>query len=60
MGADTLLKKNPRLIYASLTGFGKASTKPGYDLLIQGLSGITSLNGPVEGEITNILLLLLI
>lgn len=50
MGADTLLKKNPRLIYASLTGFGKASTKPGYDLLIQGLSGITSLNGPVEGE----------
>ena len=50
MGADILLKKNPRLIYASLTGFGKLSKKPGYDLLIQGLSGITSLNGPVGGE----------
>jgi formyl-CoA transferase len=50
MGAHTLLKKNPRLIYASLTGFGKSSKKPGYDLLIQGLSGITSLNGPAEGE----------
>ena len=50
MSADILLKKNPRLIYASLTGFGKHSKKPGYDLLIQGLSGISSLNGPVDGE----------
>ena len=49
MGAEYLLTKNPRLIYASLTGFGSHSKKPGYDLLIQGLSGISSLNGPVDG-----------
>ena len=49
LGSDVLLQKNPQLIYASLTGFGKKSKKPGYDLLIQGLSGISSLNGPVEG-----------
>lgn len=49
LGSDVLLQQNPRLIYASLTGFGKQSKQPGYDLLIQGLSGISSLNGPIDG-----------
>ncbi len=30
----------PSLIYASVSGFGPASTQPGYDLIIQALSGL--------------------
>lgn len=44
---------NPRLIYASLTGFGQTGPdahKPGYDYIIQGLSGLMSITGPVDGE----------
>lgn len=39
---------NPRVIYASITGFGQTgprSANPGYDFLIQGLSGIMDLTG---------------
>ena len=51
LGAESLLLENPRLIYCSLTGFGKDdSTRPGYDLMMQGLSGIPSITGPVDGE----------
>lgn len=48
----SLQKINPRLIYASLTGFGQTgpdATKPGYDYIIQGLSGLMSITGPSEG-----------
>lgn len=44
---------NPRLIYASLTGFGQDGPdahKPGYDYIIQGLSGLMSITGPSDGE----------
>lgn len=43
---------NPRLIYASVSGFGHTgpwSAKPGYDLAIQGLGGIMSLTGDPAG-----------
>ena len=51
LGAEALCSENPSLIYASLSGFGqKYPDKPGYDLMIQGLSGIPSITGPVEGE----------
>ena len=51
LGATELIEANPRLIYASLTGFGRHSgNQPGYDLLVQGLSGIPSLTGPIEGD----------
>lgn len=49
---DTLKEINPRLIYASLTGFGQTgpdAAKPGYDYIIQGLSGLMSITGPTEG-----------
>ena len=48
------LKKDfPRLIYCSITGFGQTgpyAPRAGYDYLAQGLGGIMSLTGPVEGE----------
>ncbi|EIJ40715.1 putative acyl-CoA transferase/carnitine dehydratase [Galbibacter orientalis DSM 19592] len=39
---------NPTIVYAELTGYGKEGVwknKPGLDLLIQSLSGLTQLNG---------------
>ena len=44
---------NPRLIYCSITGFGQDgpyANRPGYDFIIQGLSGIMDLTGEAGGE----------
>ena len=49
----SLKSSNPRLIYASLTGFGQTGPDaklPGYDYIIQGLSGLMSITGPSDGE----------
>jgi len=48
----TLKDLNPRLIYCSVTGFGQTGPyahKPGYDLIIQGMSGIMDLTGEADG-----------
>ena len=50
LGASALLTEHPGLIYCSLTGRGRANDAPGYDLMTQGLSGIPSITGPVNGE----------
>ncbi|MCX6354142.1 MAG: CaiB/BaiF CoA-transferase family protein [Candidatus Aureabacteria bacterium] len=45
-------KINPRIIYASVSGFGQTgpwSGKAGYDLAIQGLGGIMSITGDPSG-----------
>src|SRR6185312_7390870 len=47
-----LHEANPRLIVCSISGFGRTgpmSDLPGYDFAIQGLSGLMSITGPVEG-----------
>ena len=49
---DSLKTLNPRLVYASLTGFGQTGPdahKPGYDYIIQGQSGLMSITGPEDG-----------
>lgn len=49
---DELIELNPALVYASITGFGQTgpyADRPGYDFVIQGMSGLMSITGPVEG-----------
>ncbi len=42
---------NPGLIYASISGFGTAqgASLPGYDLMVQAMSGLMSLTGDPDG-----------
>jgi formyl-CoA transferase len=51
LGIDpqSLMKRNPRLVYASLSGFGQDgpyADRPAVDQLIQGMSGLMSVTGP--------------
>jgi len=49
----SLSNENPRLIYCSVTGFGQSgpyATRPGYDLMAQGIGGIMDLTGAPDGE----------
>src|SRR5688572_784720 len=53
LGYDELAALNPALVYCSITGYGQTgpyAQRPGYDFVIQGMSGIMSITGPVEGE----------
>jgi crotonobetainyl-CoA:carnitine CoA-transferase CaiB-like acyl-CoA transferase len=48
LGADTLCKENPKLIYCNIWAFGQTgpmADKPGYDPLMQAYSGLMGLNG---------------
>jgi crotonobetainyl-CoA:carnitine CoA-transferase CaiB-like acyl-CoA transferase len=48
----SLSAENPRLVYASITGFGQTgprASQPGYDFLIQGMTGIMELTGEPDG-----------
>lgn len=49
----SLALRNPRLVYASITGFGQdgpRAAQPGYDFLIQGMCGIMDLTGDPGGD----------
>jgi len=51
-GYDALKKTNPRLVYCSISGFGESgpeSSRPGYDLIVQGESGVMDLTGFPDG-----------
>ena len=47
---ETVRLSNPALVYCSITGFGSAggADLPGYDLVVQAVSGLMSLTGPDE------------
>ena len=52
IGSDVLLKRNPRLIYGSSTGYGvwgEEKNNLAMDLTIQAYAGIMSTNGPADG-----------
>lgn len=48
IGYKELIKYNPKLVYCAISGFGQTgpdAKKPAYDQIIQGLSGVMSVNG---------------
>jgi crotonobetainyl-CoA:carnitine CoA-transferase CaiB-like acyl-CoA transferase len=54
LGLPALRSEHPRLITCSLTAFGpgtpETATRPGYDIIVQALSGLMSITGPRDGE----------
>jgi crotonobetainyl-CoA:carnitine CoA-transferase CaiB-like acyl-CoA transferase len=48
---DSVRAGNPSVIYASISGFGTAGGRdlPGYDLMVQAMSGLMSLTGAPDG-----------
>lgn len=48
---DAVSARNETVIYCSISGFGagKGAGLPGYDLLVQGMSGLMSLTGAPDG-----------
>ncbi len=49
---ETVAATNPGVVYASISGFGSGggAALPGYDLIVQAISGLMSLTGDPEGE----------
>jgi crotonobetainyl-CoA:carnitine CoA-transferase CaiB-like acyl-CoA transferase len=57
LGEQELRRVNPRLIYASLSGFGADGPMrdaPGYDLIVQAWGGLMSITGTPDGEPTKV------
>jgi len=51
LGYDEVRAANPGIVYASITGFGDGAGRhvPGYDLMVQAISGLMSLTGDPDG-----------
>lgn len=52
LGYAELAQLNPRLVYCSISGFGQTGPyrgRGGFDLMVQAMSGIMSVNGPEDG-----------
>lgn len=52
LGYETLRQRNPRLVYAAISGFGQTgpyATKPAFDVIVQGMGGIMSVTGEPGG-----------
>ncbi len=53
LGYDQIKDEFPNLVYCSISGFGQTgpyASRPGYDVLAQGLGGIMSITGEADGE----------
>jgi formyl-CoA transferase len=53
LDAASLRAANPRLVYASITGFGQDgpyADRAGYDFMIQAMGGLMSITGRPDGE----------
>ena len=52
-----LAARHPRLVYCSISGFGDSgpdAARPGYDLIVQGESGLMDLTGEPDGPPTRV------
>lgn len=52
LGWDVLSRRNPRLIYAALSGFGQTGPdreRPALDVVVQGIAGVMSITGEPNG-----------
>ncbi|MCX7033332.1 MAG: CoA transferase [Arenimonas sp.] len=57
VGYDALAAINPRLVYCSISGYGRDgpdATRPGYDFVIQAEAGLMAITGPADGEPTKV------
>ncbi len=53
IGHERLAARNPRLVHAAITGFGRTGPerdRPGYDLVVQGKAGLMDVTGEADGE----------
>jgi crotonobetainyl-CoA:carnitine CoA-transferase CaiB-like acyl-CoA transferase len=52
LGYEAVRAVNPAVIYASISGFGsgEGAALPGYDLIVQAMSGLMSLTGDPDGQ----------
>jgi crotonobetainyl-CoA:carnitine CoA-transferase CaiB-like acyl-CoA transferase len=54
---ETLVRENPRIVSCSLVAFseaGESAARPGYDIIVQALSGVMSFTGQPDGEPTKV------
>lgn len=54
---DELKKVNPRIIHCAVTGFGQTGPlahEPGFDPVIQAMSGLMHVTGAIDGEATKV------
>ncbi|MCL4333458.1 MAG: CoA transferase [Candidatus Thermoplasmatota archaeon] len=57
VGYDTIRSKNGKIIYVTISGYGregKRASLPGYDILMQGESGLMSVTGMDENNLARI------
>jgi glutaryl-CoA transferase len=58
LALEDLRRANPRLVTCSLTAFGEdageTDARPGYDIMVQALSGLMSVTGERDGEPTKV------
>jgi crotonobetainyl-CoA:carnitine CoA-transferase CaiB-like acyl-CoA transferase len=53
LGYERIKAVNPSIVYCSVTGFGQtgpAKERPGYDFMVQGMSGLMSVTGLPDGQ----------
>lgn len=56
-GYEAVKARNPRIIYASISGFGQSGpsrNRTAYDLILQGMSGMMSITGQPDGPPTKL------
>lgn len=56
LGYDSMREANPGLVYCSISGFGSkgGAGLPGYDPLVQAMSGMMSITGPPDGDASKV------